>query len=266
MLPPRGFNTRGLLSISLGVARDDASGRGDEHLMAGGARSAACRTRDLLLLASFALGLAGCAALQPKLDAFWARRAPAANDDAALYRSAAAARAARFERELARLHADLEQAEQHLLGIESGLGSMHTRAAAVSAIADARISLERAQWRAPWRTEDADRARLKLVDAEHQLDAGHIDSAALFAARAARVASDLDAEAAEVERNADADFVDAPRVNLRAGPSTAHRVVEVLIAATPVFSERLDGEWLLVRTVTGRVGWIHGTLVRRQSR
>jgi hypothetical protein len=134
------------------------------------------------------------------------------------------------------------------------------------AIADARISLESAHRRAPWRTDDANRARSKLAAAERQLDAGHNGSAIFFAARAGRVASDLDAEAAEIERGADADFVDAPRVNLRAGPSTGHRVVEVLIATTPIFSGRLDGDWLLVRTLTGRVGWIHGSLVRRRSR
>ena len=53
-------------------------------------------------------------------------------------------------------------------------------------------------------------------------------------------------------------------MNLRGGPSTTHPVLEVLGEATPVFAERSDGAWTLVRTLSGRVGWIHaGLLVAR---
>jgi uncharacterized protein YgiM (DUF1202 family) len=127
-----------------------------------------------------------------------------------------------------------------------------------------RISLGRAQQRAPWRTEDTAAARAKLAEAERQLDAGHTGSSVFFASRARRVASEVIAEAAEVERQANAFFIDAPRVKLRSGPSMQHRVVEVLTSATPVFPQQHEGEWLLVRTLDGPVGWIHASLVRRR--
>jgi SH3-like domain-containing protein len=78
------------------------------------------------------------------------------------------------------------------------------------------------------------------------------------------VASEVIAEAAELERQANAFLIDAPRVNLRSGPSTQHRVVEVLTKATPVFPKQNEGEWLLVRTLDGPAGWIHASLVRRR--
>ena len=234
--------------------------------MSFGARGKACWLGSQAALACMAFGLAGCATLQPQVDGFCERNATPIEllgDDSALYQSASADRATQFEREVARLHADLDQAEQQLVAIESGIRSTHTRADAVSAIADSRIAVGRAQRRAPWRTDDIAEARLKLEEAERQLQAGHSGSAVFFASRAGRVASDLNAEAAEVERHGETLFVDAPRVNLRSGPSTDHRVVVVLGAATPVFPQRFEGEWLLVRTVTGPVGWVHSTLVRR---
>ncbi|MBW2268864.1 MAG: SH3 domain-containing protein [Deltaproteobacteria bacterium] len=228
--------------------------------MVGGAH----RTRDLMLLASLALALPSCASYQAQIDEVCARKATSRADDSAVYRSASAGRDAHFESEFARLRKDLQQAEQQLAAIESGLSSTHTRADAVSAIADARIAVERANRRAAWRANDTAQARSKLAEAERQLEAGLIGVAVFFASRAARLASDIDAEATEVERHANARFVDAPRVNLRAGPSTTYRVIDVLTAATPVFPERLEGEWMLVRAVNGPVGWVHTALVRQR--
>jgi len=177
------------------------------------------------------------------------------------YRATQAERSAQWAREVARLRADLGQAERTMVSIESGLRGMHTRADAVSSIAEARIAIERASRRAPWRRDEVREARDKLEEAERQLQAGHAGSAVFFASRAARIATTLDEEANEVERNASTRFVNVRRVNLRIGPSVDHRVIGVLTEATPVFPERQEGDWVLVRTVAGPAGWVHTKLL-----
>ena len=64
-----------------------------------------------------------------------------------------------------------------------------------------------------------------------------------------------------MERRASTRFVRSQRVNLRAGPSTDHAVVDVLKESTPVFLERREGSWVLVRTVSGPAGWVHLSLL-----
>jgi SH3-like domain-containing protein len=51
------------------------------------------------------------------------------------------------------------------------------------------------------------------------------------------------------------------RVNLRAGPSTDDRVLRVLVARTPVLPERRRGDWTLVLTPAGQIGWVHDSLL-----
>ena len=56
------------------------------------------------------------------------------------------------------------------------------------------------------------------------------------------------------------------RVNLRAEPSTESPVVAVLPSELPVFPEGDSGEWVLVRTVSGKVGFVHAGLLRGRQR
>jgi hypothetical protein len=214
-------------------------------------------SRARCLLAWLALALCGCA-----LDLPIRRPSPAEAPrrpdlELASYRE----RTAYLESEVERLQQDLRQAEASLVAIESGLRGAHTRADAVSAIAEARISVERAEKQAPWRRAESAEARDKLAEAEQQLAAGRTASAVFFASRASRIAEGLLAEARQLERHPAARFVSAPRVNLRAGPSTDAPVLEVLHESTPVLPEREEGEWVLVHTLRGPVGWIHAALL-----
>jgi hypothetical protein len=190
---------------------------------------------------------------------------PAAADDAArdleVYRRAEADRAAQLEREVARLREDLRNAEETLVEAESGLRGAHTRAEAVSRLAEAGIQVDRAADRAPWRADAVTEARAKLSEAERQLDAGRIGSAVFFASRASRIAATLLAEAEEVGK-ADAHFVKGSRVNLRESPSLDAAVVGVLTGGFPVFPEGSQAEWTFVRTTSGQVGWVHTDLLR----
>jgi SH3-like domain-containing protein len=178
-----------------------------------------------------------------------------------VYRAAQSARTEYLEREITRLKADLTQAEEAMVTIESGLRGEHTRADAVSTVADARIEVERAARAAPWRRDDIQQARSKLEEAERQLRVGHSGSALFFASRAARIAQTLSDEAAQVALSRGSRFVHTSQANLRSGPSRRNRIVAVVPQATPVFPERHDGRWLLVRTPSGPVGWIHDSVL-----
>jgi hypothetical protein len=203
--------------------------------------------------------LPACAGLLP--TGTGSRPDPTAQTDAEVYQTARQEQLEHLEREVARLRADLRQAEEAMVTIESGLRGVHTRADAVSSLAEARIAVERASQSVPWRPTEVGEARAKLEEAERQLEAGHSGSAVFFASRAQRIAQTLSEEADQVERHAATRFIHAQRVNLRADPSTDARVIGVLSEATPVLLERREGDWALVRTTAGPVGWVHSALL-----
>jgi len=166
-----------------------------------------------------------------------------------------------LEHEIARLNADVHAAEQALVAVESGLRGPQTRTQAVSMLAEARIEVDRAARRAPWRADDTAEARAKLAEAERQLAADHFGSAIFFVSRASRIASTLLAEADRVEATPDVRYLRGDRVNLRAAPALDGAVLAVLRGGAPLFPEGRDGDWMLVRTGAGRVGWVHESLV-----
>jgi hypothetical protein len=215
-----------------------------------------------------AAGLAACLALTSCASLFDARSNPPsahpprlAGDDAAIYQRVEQERAEHLEHEVERLRADLRHAEESMVAIESGLRGVPTRADAVSALAEARIAVERGGQSAPWREREAREAQDKLEEAERQFQAEHFGSAVFFASRARRIADTLNEEGGKVARSSEARFVVAPRANLRAGPSPAAQVLDVLTEATPVFSERKEESWVLLRTPSGQVGWVHQSLL-----
>jgi len=184
--------------------------------------------------------------------------------DAPVHSSAQQGRIHYLEREVERLEADLRQAEEAMVAAESGLRSAHSRADAVSTLAEARIALQRGSAAAPWRRDEIREGRDKLEEAEQQLGAGRPGSAVFFASRALRIAETLQDDAARVARERHARFVRGARVNLREGPSTEERVLAVVLGGTPVFEERAEGDWVLVRTLDGPAGWIHAPLLQER--
>lgn len=182
----------------------------------------------------------------------------------AVYERAQAERNEFFEREVERLRADLRQAEESIVALESGLRDPHTRADAVSAVADARIALDRVREHVPWRPERIAEAYEKLEEADRQLAAEHLGAAVFFASRAQRITDALRLEARRVAQWSERRVIRGSRVNLRAGPSEGTVIVHVLTRDTPVYPERPLADWLLVRTPDGRVGWVHASLLAQR--
>ena len=54
------------------------------------------------------------------------------------------------------------------------------------------------------------------------------------------------------------------RVNLRAGPSPDAEVLGLLTANLPLFVERDEGGWSLVRTANGHVGFVRTDLLKQR--
>lgn len=179
-----------------------------------------------------------------------------------ILRRAGADRVRVLEAEIARLRADLRSAEETLLAVESGMRGNQGRAEAVSALAETRIQVERAARRAPWRVDEAAEARAKLAEAERQLASQHIGSTIFFVSRARRIADSLVAEADRIRANPNGASVKGDRVNLREAPSQESTVLATLPARLPVVVEGAEGDWSLVRTATGQVGFVHTPLLR----
>ena len=233
----------------------------------------------LLALTSYAL-IAGCAELpwntpstdtDPTHDLEGAPLAmpsppPTASVETELLYRAERERVQALEREVERLKMDLVRAEDALIGVESRLRSGHSRANAVSSLAEAQMQLNKAAKVAPWRSEIIGVARDKLDIAQKHIDNEYFGAAVFFVYRANRIVEELTYEANIVDQTSQVMFVNRPRVNLRAGPSTGDEILTILAQGTPVVREKKIDEWFLVRTLTGIVGWVHHELVTSKER
>jgi SH3 domain-containing protein len=167
-----------------------------------------------------------------------------------------------LEREVERLHADLQQAERSIVELESGLRDLHTRADAVSAVAEARVALDRVSKSVPWQRQRVAEARAKLEEADRQLASDHLGAAVFFASRAQRITESLQTENDQVAKWDVRCVVRGDRVNLRSGPSPDAKVVGVLASEMPLYPERELPDWTLVRTPEGRIGWVNKALLK----
>ena len=134
---------------------------------------------------------------------------------------------------------------------------MHTRALDVRSVAEARSELESAAARAPWKQAEVRQASQVLAEADENLQSGYYGAAVLLALRAERIASAIAEESVAVRRAGRALQVAVARANLRRGPSTDREVIATLSRGTPLFPERSEADWALVRTPQNRLGWVH---------
>ncbi len=178
-----------------------------------------------------------------------------------LERRASEAQIERLKNEVRRLESDLRQAELFLIAAESRLAGAHTKAEAVRMAAEARNLLEVLSKQAPWWDEEIALARQKLAESDEHLKSAHVGAAILLASHATRIAAAIEEELETVRRAKNVRRVRVQRANLRSGPSTKSEVIGVIRRGHPVFQEKTKRDWVLVRTPSGRVGWVNGTLL-----
>lgn len=173
-------------------------------------------------------------------------------------------RADRLTRDAERLRADIEDAEQALVSLEAGLKGMHTRADAVSALADARILVARAAQQTPWRADSIQRARDKLDEAERHIEEKYFGSAVFFTARGRRLAEEVLAQGRALREDPSTRFVRPGRANVRGHPSLDAEVVVVLERGTPVTVRGRENGWVRIVTRDDSGGWIYGELLSEE--
>lgn len=235
------------------------------------------RTARLQLLPWLALAMAGCAtqkAANPSSDSvpleqYQALQAEHEATEAEVDRlqldlARQRQRGDRLERDAERLRADIEDAEETLVSLESGLKGMHSRADAVSALADARILVGRAAEQAPWRRQSIERAREKLAEAERHIEENYFGSAVFFTARGRRLAEEVLAQARALRADGATWFVRPDRANVRGEPSMNARIVVILRAGTPVTVQGREDGWAQIVTPDESGGWIYGQLLTRK--
>ena len=171
-------------------------------------------------------------------------------------RNASAALIMRLEQDVRRLKSDLDQAEKAVITAESSLSGSHTKAQAVRMLAEARTQIENAQYEAPWRRAESRDAQRKVEEADRQLRAKRYGASILFSSRAKRVAEAISAEARTVRSGKNARQVGERRTRLRAKASGKSKLIATLQPRTPVFLEKVHGHWVLVRTLSSKVGWV----------
>lgn len=208
--------------------------------------------------------LAACATPPEKPSPRVKKKTPQTQTE--IIREADEERVQALEREVERLRADLTRAEDALVTVESRLQSSYSRANAVSSLAEAQMKLNKASDIAPWRSRKIEEAHDKLDIAQKQIDNEYFGAAMFFIYRANRIIEELNYEANMVQTTPQAMFINRPKVNLRAGPSTDTKVLTVLDNGTPVIRETRQGDWILVRTLTGFVGWVYHSLVTSKER
>lgn len=169
-----------------------------------------------------------------------------------------------LEGQVTQLQQKLKQSDGELVAIESHLREEHSRADAVSALAGARVKLQRAARDAPWRAKEIDEANDRLYVAERRIESGDYGAAAFFIYRASGTADSIFSEAELVRATENAMFIAADLVNLRANPSTEAEVLGQLSRGTRIFPTRAIEEWIQVRTESGLEGWVHASLVGRE--
>lgn len=167
--------------------------------------------------------------------------------------------------EITRLREDLRHAEEALIAAESGLVGRWTRADAVSALAEARIEIDRARLAAPWRARELLEASEKAEESDRHVQNSRHGAAIFFASRAQRMAEALVREGEQAESAPNTRWIVGQGVNMRTGPSTGYGVIGILGASTPVFEEKILGDWALVRTPSGQIGWVHRRLLAAGS-
>ncbi|MDH3376029.1 MAG: SH3 domain-containing protein [Gammaproteobacteria bacterium] len=167
-----------------------------------------------------------------------------------------------LEARVKRLRYDLDLAEGTLVSAESGLQAGLGRADAIARLAETQILYRHVADLSPKRQDLLEEAKTKLEQADRHFGEFNFGAAVYFAQRGKHI---LNSIKEEVERLSSADnayVVSVDTVNLRTAPSTNDAILLTLERDTPIFGEESSGEWLLVRTADGRLGWVRGDLVR----
>lgn len=240
-----------------------AKGRGAQER----ARQAEALSRLALAEAECALTIASLPQSRPGAAVEASRPtptpAPESDLDARLRRSTDEQR--RLEARVALLLKELDITETEVIRTKAKLKGLETKAAASSAIAEARILMKRVA-NDKTQTVDLSRCQQLLDRAEQQLAVENFGAAAFFALKAQDLLDETRrarADPAALDRPAPRKSytVQGESVNIREGPSTTDPVIGRVAKGTVLEASVMRGDWVRVNQA-GLSGWVYLPLLR----
>ena len=170
----------------------------------------------------------------------------------------------RLEEEVALLTRDLEFTENEIIRLKAKLRGLDNKAEASSAIAEARILMNRYRTQRG-RTPNLDRSQELVERAEQQIVEENFGAAAFFAQKAEDLLQDrrrTPAADAAADRPAPKKqyTVRVPTLNIRSDASETAEIVGKAAKGDVLFAETVRGDWLSVTAGTVS-GWVYRRLV-----
>ena len=167
---------------------------------------------------------------------------------------------------LTQMREDLLAAVEEATQAKTALEKPGTQAAAIAALAEAKIALDQARNHplADKVKEHLNSADRMVAAASRQLEAGNFNGAIYFARSAQRTAAGaLKIAQLEAEQAGRLLTVSQPQANLRQGPSQQSDKLAQLAQGTKVIQLERRGEWILVYiSDTGLSGWLHVSVLK----
>ena len=167
---------------------------------------------------------------------------------------------------LAQMREDLLAAVEEATQAKTALVNPGSQAAAIAALAEARIALDKARNHplAGQVKNHLDSADKMVSAASRQLETGNFNGAVYFARSAQRtVEGALKLAQIEAEQAGRLLTVAGAQANLRQEPSPQSAKLAQLPPGTPVIQREKRGEWFLVYVPdTGMTGWLHVSVLK----
>ena len=229
------------------------------------ARQAEALSRLALAEAECALTIASLPAARPSTPVEASRPTPAPESDLEPRLRRATDEQRRLEARVALLLKELDITETEVIRTKAKLKGLETKAAASSAIAEARILMKRVA-NDKSQTVDLSRCQQLLDRAEQQLAVENFGAAAFFALKAQDLLDETRrarADPAALDRPAPRKSytVEGESVNIREGPSTTDPVIGRAAKGTVLEASVMRGDWVRVNQA-GLSGWVYLPLLR----
>jgi hypothetical protein len=160
--------------------------------------------------------------------------------------------------DLERMGDILEYAERQFISLERDLQNNETRASAVAALAEAKLSYDASLREDPESSNlpAVHEARDKIETSDRLLSQARYAASVYFSRKALRLIEDK-----HVKRNI--RIVSVDNANMRSGPGVEYSVLSQVAMGAVLFEIGSQSAWYKVETLDGKAGWIHRSVTSR---
>ncbi len=157
---------------------------------------------------------------------------------------------------------NLDYVETQFVSFERRMMEDNTKAAAVSAIAEVKLLLDKMSSETEVYVEIRKEVEDKLASAEQLTRKRNFNAAVYYANRAMRILNQTERRQMTMIPEGVPRVVAVRLANLREGPGSSFKVVSSIPYGTVLVQIDEKKDWFQVRTPSGNDGWIHRTLLR----